>query len=345
MPATVWYATREDVKRAAASKETARNNEQVDRAIAAASESIENDLLYRRFYPEVATRFFDWPGHVDRRDGSRIVSLGRDELVSLTQLTVESVPVASEHWTLLPTDGPPYTAIELDSTVTLSGATGRRAVAATGPYGYWDREDLAGTLASAVADTVTTSVTVSNGAAVGVGHLLLVGAERMIITGRSMVDSGQNTTATLAGSVNAEQLQVGSGAAFIEGEVVLVDAEKMLVVDIAGNTLIVKRAWDGSTLADHASGVDVYAPRRLTVQRGALGTTAATHLSGAALTVHEWPSLVNQLCVAEALVGIAQENITYGRTVGSGDAERDAPGAGLEDLRRRAWEAHGRQRY
>jgi hypothetical protein len=343
----VWYATREDVKRATDTRETARNNQQVDRAIASATDSIETDQLHRVFYPEVAARAFDWPSHVDREDGARTVALGRDELIACTEIRVAGVLVDPAHYTLLAAgqsgDGP-YTAVELDATVTLpDGVAGRRAVEITGVYGYWDREDPAGALAAAVADTITTAVTDS--AAVGVGHLLKVGAERMIVSGRSMVDTGQNLAGNVTSTESARVVPVGSGAAFVEGEVVMVDAEKMLITEIAGNTLIVKRAWDGSALAEHATGADVYAPRRLAVARGALGTIAATHAQGAAVTTHRIPDLVRQLCIGEALVAVAQENTGYGRKVGSGDAERDAAGAGLEDLRTRAYAAHGRRRF
>lgn len=344
--ALVWYATREDVKAATDTKETARNNIQIARAISGATDSIENDQLLRRFYPEVDTRTFDWPDHVDRRDGSRVLSLGVDELISCTELTVDGVAVDPAHFTLLPAvDGHwPNVSVRLDSTVTLAG-TGYRAIGITGPYGYWDLEDPAGALAGAVADTSTTAVTVTDSAAIGVGQLLLIGTERMTVTGKSMVDTGQNTAGALEANPAAQTLPVGSGAAFAEGEVILVDAEKMLVVEIAGNTLVVKRAWDGSTLAAHSSGADIYAPRRLTVERGVLGTTAATHSDATAITKHRIPALVNQLCVAEAIVGLSQENTGYGRTIGSGDSERPAAGAGIDDIRIRAWRAHGRKPF
>jgi hypothetical protein len=345
MPAVVWYAVREDVKAATDSPETARNNRQIDRALAAGTDSVER-LLCRRFYPEVDTRSFDYPNHADPEDAARTLPLGRDELVAYTELRVDDVAVASGHITLLPDrDDEPVAAVELDSTVTLSGDTERRAVEIDGTFGYWDREDPAGTLASPVADGATTAVTVSDSAAIGVGQLLLVGAERMIVDRKSMVDTGQDTAGALDASNKTETLAVASGAAFVEGEVILVDAEKMLVVEIAGNTLIVKRAWDGSTIAAHNSGVDVYAPRRLTVRRGVLGTAAVAHNAGTAVTKHQIPALVNQLCIAEALIVVAQEGTGYGRTIGSGDSERDAPGAGIEDLRRRTWEAYGRRDF
>lgn len=342
--AAVWYATREQVKSALASKETARNNDQIDRLIGASTDSIENDLLHRRFYPEVDTRTFDWPSHADP-DGTRMLSLGRDEVVDLSALTVGGVAVDPANYTLLPTnDGPPYTSIELDATVTLAGSA-RRAIGGTGPFGFGDTQDVAGTLGAAVGDASTPTITVTDSGIIGVGHLLKVDAERLIVAGKSMVDTGQNLGADITEKTNVEAVPVGSGAAFHVGEMVMIDAERMLIVEIAGNTLVVKRGWDGSTSAAHTTGADVYAPRQLTVRRGVLGTSGATHGDGAAITKLAIPRLVNQLCIAESLTAYMQENTGYGRTIGSADSERAAAGAGLEDLRRRAWEAYGRKAY
>lgn len=47
---TPVYCTRQDVKRALDVHETARSNGQVDRAVEAASRTIEG-VLHRRFYP------------------------------------------------------------------------------------------------------------------------------------------------------------------------------------------------------------------------------------------------------------------------------------------------------
>jgi len=117
----------------------------------------------------------------------------------------------------------------------------------------------------------------------------------------------------------------------------------MRVDDIAGNTLVVTRAWDGSTIAAHSVGATVYAPRMLTVQRAALGTTAATHLTSA--SVYRWdpPGPVRQLCVAEALTDLLQGRSGYARTAGAGENEREATGRGLKDLRERVYVSHGRK--
>jgi hypothetical protein len=125
--------------------------------------------------------------------------------------------------------------------------------------------------------------------------------------------------------------------------VLLIDSERMRIDDIAGNTLIVTRAWDGSTIAAHTAGATIYAPRTLTVARGALGTTAAAHGSGS--TVYRWdaPGPVRQLCVAEALTDLLQGRSGYARTAGAGENEREATGRGLKDLRDRAYTSHGRK--
>ena len=66
--ATVWYCTREDVKRALDVKETVQSNGQIDRRIAASTDSIEG-LCHRRFYPWTGTRYLDWPIAVAGRGG------------------------------------------------------------------------------------------------------------------------------------------------------------------------------------------------------------------------------------------------------------------------------------
>jgi hypothetical protein len=127
------------------------------------------------------------------------------------------------------------------------------------------------------------------------------------------------------------------------GETLLVDSERMLVVDVAGTTLTVKRAWDGTVLAAHTSGADLYAPRTVTVTRGALGSTAATHTISTALTRHVVPGPVRELSVAETVNLLLQRQSGYARTVGSGDNVRESSGRGLRSLRDQVWTSHGRK--
>lgn len=339
-----WYCTREDVKHALDVKETARNNTQIDRAIAAGARSIDEQMhrLPGGFLPTVATRLFDWPAEYS--DNWYRLWLDEDELISVTSITAGGIAITG--YFLEPVnDGPPYSHVDIDRSTSDTfghGDYAQRRVAINGVFGHGDRTESAGALAGAVNGT-TTNVTVTDSSAIGVGQLLLVDAERMIVDKRSMVDTGQNLGAPLTKSNADEAVSVTTGSAYAEGEVILVDAEKMLVVEIAGNTLVVKRAWDGSTLAVHQAGADVYAPRQLTVRRGVLGTTVAAHDDTTAVARHVVPPLIRQLNIAEAMTAIAQENTGYGRKIGAGDSMRDAGGIGIEDLRVLAYAAHGRK--
>ncbi|KKK70550.1 hypothetical protein LCGC14_2922880, partial [marine sediment metagenome] len=127
-------------------------------------------------------------------------------------------------------------------------------------------------------------------------------------------------------------------------EVITIDAERMLVTAVAGNVLTVKRAVDGTVLATHTDGADIYAPRTLTVARAQVGTTAATHLTAAAIVKNVPPGLISELCLAEVLYARAQEKGHFALTVGQGEAEREVSGKGIADVRKRAEEAYRRNR-
>ncbi|HEV7651341.1 MAG TPA: hypothetical protein VGP26_24590 [Actinophytocola sp.] len=340
-----WYCTREQVKAALDSKETARNNGQVDRAIGRGARSVD-EQMHRRdggFFPTVATRYFDWPTEYSS-NGYRLW-LDEHELIELT--SIEAGGTAISGYLLEPrNDGPPYSSVDINRSTSdtfMHGDIAQRRMQLVGVWGFWDRSEPAGALAAVVGDETTRTVTVTDSAAVGVGQLIKVDSERMTVTAKSMVDTGQNLGADLGSTVDAETVAVGSGAAFTIGEVVLVGAEKMLIVEIAGDNLIVKRKWDGSTLAAHTTGADVYAPRQLTVERGVRGTAAAAHSTAVAVVRQVVPDLIRDLNIAEALVGLQQENAGYGRVIGSGDAQREASGKGLEDLRVLAYAAYGRK--
>lgn len=340
----IWYCTRESVKGALDSKLTARNDAQVDDAIEAASREVEG-LLHRVFYPWTGTRHFDWPTEGGGGRPWRLW-LDADELVSVTSITAGGVPVTS--YFLEPANsGPPYTHVEVDlssSSAFAAGATHQRAIAIAGVWaGCRIVEAPDATLAEAL-DASETAVDVTATATIGVGSVLRVDSERMVVTGRNWLDSGQNLGGSgLSAQANDVTVPVTTGSAYTAGEVLLIDAERMLVVDVAGNNLAVKRAWDGSVLATHANGADVYASRTLTVERGALGTTAATHDTAAAVVRWVPPALVGSLARAEAINTFQQEASAYGRTVGSGDNEREARGAGLKDIRDQAYTRHGRK--
>jgi hypothetical protein len=337
------YCTREDVKGALDYRETARNDAQVDRAVEAAARAVEG-ALHRRFYPQTDTRYFDWPAENQRGGRPWRLWLDQHELISVTTLSSGGTTIAASDFNLEPGDGPPFTYLELDRSSSVGfggGSTPQRDITIAGVFGYSADDAAAGTLVEAL-DLSETGVDVSDSAAVGVGDLVKVDSERMLVTGKSMLDTGQNTSALTAAVSDVSITGITAGTIAV-GETILVDSERMLVVDVAGTTLTVKRAWDGTVLAAHSGGADIYAPRTLAVVRGAVGTTAASHDSATAVTRHVVPPLVRQLAVAEALTSLLQEGSGYARTVGSGEAQREAVGRGLKDAREQAWTAHGRK--
>lgn len=347
--ATPWYATREEIKAELDVKETARSNARIDRALADATEAIEAGLTHRVFYPVLDTRKFDWPPRAGATPW--ILRLNANELISVTSLTSGGVAIASSDYLLRRADDkaePPYTRIEinLSSNATFGGgATYQQDITITGLFGYRNDETPLGVTTEALDATETgIDVDAATSAAVGVGSLLRIDTERVIVTARAQLDTGQTLGGGgLTNQNNSVTVTVQSGAAFAAGETILIDGERMRVDEVAGNTLIVARAWDGSTIAAHSAGTAIYAPRTLTVARGALGTTAATHLTAA--TVYRWdaPGSVRQLCVAEALTDLLQGRSGYARTAGSGENEREMSGRALQDLRGRVYASHGRK--
>jgi hypothetical protein len=338
----VWYITREAVKRSLDAKETARNDVLVDRAIEAASRSVEG-FLRRTFAPTLATRYFDWPNEQYARPWR--LWLTRDDLISVTSITSGGTTISSSDYFLEPNvSGPPYDRVEIDlasSAAYSGGSTHQRSVAITGLWGYTNDETTVGTVAEAL-DASETGVDVDGATAalVGVGSVVRVDSERMLVTGRSTLTSGQTLQADLASNNNAVTVSVTTGSAFAVGETILIDAERMLIVDIAGNSLTVKRAWDGSVLAAH-TGSTIYAYRTLTVSRGVLGTTAATHLTSAPILRWDVPGPVAELTLAEAINNLEQAKSAYARTAGAEDNQREVAAQGLDMLRKSVFRSHG----
>ncbi|MFI9200162.1 hypothetical protein [Streptomyces sp. NPDC053048] len=342
----VWYATREDVKEALDFKETARSNRRIDRALESASRSVEG-LLHRRFYPQTATRYWDWPNEQTARPWR--LWLDDSELISLTTLSSGGTAIAASSYNLEPNrSGPPYNRIELKLSTSAAfggGSTHQRDITVTGLWGYRNDE----TLVADVDEAMTASETdldLTTSAGVGVGSVLRIGSERLLVTGKAMKDTGVNIDASDSLTASAADVSITvstlTGAPALD-EVILIGSERMLVVDVAGSVLTVKRAWDGSVLAAHAANADIYAPRTLTVTRGALGTTAATMSAGD--DVYRWdpPGPVRELTIAEALTALQQGQAGYARVVGSGEAQREASGRGLRELRESVYTSHGRK--
>ena len=344
-------ATREEVRRALSVKQAAWNDAQIDRAIDAARETVEQ-LCHRKFYPEDTTHEWDWPSFQRAYpwrlwfDAAELA----DATVNVPVVTTGGIviPAADILWGN-PRYAPPYTYLELDRSTSAafgSGSTPQRDIAITGTYGYWLKTAAAGTLAADALDTDLV-VMVSAGSLIGVGDLLIAASERMLVIDTFYVDTGVAFTGLTTASMADNILAVPDGTQFAQGEVLQLDTEWCLIQNILGNNLMLKRAWDGSILAAHTSGT-IYAKRLLSVLRGQLGTAAAAHSSGDALAISVVPALVKQLGVGEAIVSLTMEPAAYAGSSGanpdqSGQQPGPPPGQGLPDLRNRCYAAHGRK--
>lgn len=347
MTTTPWYASREEIKAELDVKETARSNARIDRALADATDAVHG-LTHRIFYPVLATRRFDWPARAGGQPG--VLRLDSNEVISVVSLKSGGNTIPSDQYILRRADNrdePPYTRIELRQDTSASfgqGDTWQEDIDALSLFGFRNDETTLGTTTEAL-DLTETGITVdaTTSAAVGVGNLLRIGDERVIITGRTQAYSGQTLGADLPATNSATTITVADATAYAVDEVILIDGERMRIDDLADTTLVVQRAVDGTTLAAHSQTEPIYAPRTLTVVRGALGTTAALHDTAA--PVYRWdpPGSVRQLCVAEAVTDLLQGRSGYARTAGSGDNERETSGRGLADLRERVYVEFGRK--
>jgi hypothetical protein len=246
--ASAWYCRREDVQAALDGPATARTNQQIDRLIESKSRAIEQHL-HRRFAPTVATRYFDWPNSQMGR--SYRLWLDADELISATSVVAGGVTISSANYYLEPANlGPPYDRIEINlssSSAFNTGSTSQRDIAITGTFGYSNDLVSIGTLASTLGATAGATATATwTSARFGVGDILLIDSERVVITARNMTSSGQTLQTPVTASAADVSIAVTDGTAFVADTVLLLDSERMLIVDITSNTLIVKRAWDGS---------------------------------------------------------------------------------------------------
>jgi len=338
---SIWYCTREDVKRAFDSKESARNDAQIDRAVAGATADVERKL-HRVFYPRVATVAFDWPNFQYAR-GWRLW-LDQNELISVTEVRSADEVIASSDYILYPNDGPPYNRIELNTggpAAFGAGDTSQNSIEIEGLYGFTNEEVPMGDVAQFINST-DTALHVTRGT-IEVGHLLRIGTERLNVTGKQLKDTTQAIGVALTANMNNVTVQVSDGTKFTVDEVILIDAERMLVVDVAGNNLIVKRAWSGSVLAEHALNTDIYAYWIATVERGAAGTTAASHNETDDVFRWKVPAGIRTVCVAQALDTVLQEVGGYSRQTGARVQKQGAKGIALADAWDMAYDSYGRK--
>lgn len=358
------YITREEVMRALDVKLAGYSTQQVDRQVLMASETVE-DTTKRFFYPIDGTKSFDWPNFQYAYPWR--LWLDKWELAAQPTLVVTGtflpnpVVIPTGNYICQPyNSGPPFTSLELRRDQNSSfgaNSTPQLDISITGSFGYWAKTRSAGTLATALTATQTT-IQVSEGDTPGVGDTIWVDSERILVQDKQPVSTGVALTsgATTASAAD-NSIVVPSGQVFAVGEVITVDSERMLIQSILGNTLMVKRSWDGTILTTHNAGTTIWADRMLTVARGINGTTAATHSNSAPISVSIYPGLIKELALAEAVIGLTQEPSAYAfdlesRTrveqnvyggTGHGQQREPAIGIGIQDLRDRTAARYGRQ--
>lgn len=338
---SIWYTTLEAVKSALDVAETARNNAQVRRILDSSARTVEGQLK-RRFRPWTGTRTL----HPISTRPAWQLPLGRYELIAPTSVVSGSDTIAPADYDLRPAagnqdpDGPPYNQIDLaDESAWASDVT------ITGTWNYRDDEETVGALTSELGAAATDVASVAwTTADIGTGDVLRIDDERVVVRARTWADSGQNLGAPgLTASMANTTVEVTTGSAYAAEEIILVDAEKMRVVDVAGNRLVVIRAWDGSVLAAHTAGADIYSLTGVQLDRAQLGTTAAVHDTAAVICRHVVPGLVAEFQLAEAITMLEQELGAYGRSIRSGESATTVGAVGLEGLRADAIRAYGRR--
>lgn len=356
IPVGAFHASRQSLANTLDFQEVAHNTAQMDRALAQATALVEGEL-HRGFFPWYGTRYFNWPD-MDNPLSYRI-RLDDNDLISLSAVSAGGTALTASSIVMYPTTGPPFTSIETSfagSDVFQSGDTWQAAIALTGFWGYSRTVRTVATLVGTITDTAT-SLVVSDSSGLGVGNVILIDAEYMVVRRIGTATTGQTLQTPLTASAAGTSVVVTTGTAFHVGEMITIDAEQMLVQDIASNTLLVKRAFNGTVLATH-TGSTIYAPRTLTVDRAACvsaegdypgqlypdidlypdaTSTSTTHTNGVNVQLHVIPAPVEALCLAEA-------GWLYSQTAGGWQVASNNSLADLRMSARRAVGRKGRQR-
>ena len=141
----------------------------------------------------------------------------------MSSLVAGGVTIPSTDYFLEPANsGPPYTRIEIDlasSAAFSAGSTHQRAIAVTGVW-YWEDDEQVGDLTAGLGASVSATASATwTTARIGVGDILRIDTERVIVTQKTMVDSGQNLGNTLTAASNDVTVQVTDGTAYAVEEV------------------------------------------------------------------------------------------------------------------------------
>lgn len=335
---TNWYVTREAFKRAA-NIEGTDLHPVIDRHIGAGSRLVDG-LSHTRFIPLTATRYLPYSNRYLR--GGKLYF--QEDLWSLTSLKDQGTTLrtltADTHFTLEPANfGPPYHWAEILQSQAISFESGattpQRSFQIIGQWSRYSATKPASQLDGAI--TSGTTLQVDDGSKVEVGNTLLIESEAIFVSERDEVDLAKNTTAALTVDDTEVTIALEDPATDLAvGELIRIDGEKMRVMAVnSATSVVVERAVDGSNLAAHLSGADIYVFRRFTVERGVNGTTSASHADNTAISKYTVPGPIEELAVAEAVAAYQQERGGWGGVFGASGYQGEWSQRSLDALRER----------
>lgn len=286
---------------------------QVMDKISAASIWIDHNL--GQFIPTTETRRFDGSG-LDDLWVDPLLAVTTVQVISGSSLTLQAndflLYPRNRHW-----ENGPYTRISADPDSINIGAWPalRDCVTVTGRWGIYERSVALGATCSQLIGDTTLSV--SNGAAVSPGMVLLVEDEQEVVTATG---APTDSTANLNGAIDAnqEEITLDDASKVNLNEVLRIDFEQMRVLDKNGNLVLVSRGYNGTKRNAHNTGADVYAYRTYLVTRGVNGTTAAAH-SNVSLQRYVAPEDVNGLCRQMAALMLKMAQTGFSGRVGNAE--------------------------
>lgn len=334
-----WYVSREAIKNSAGISGSDLHST-IDAVIESKSREVERHTR-RIFIPKTQTRLFRWP----QRQGIRSWQLDLDEdlqsVITLQTKAQDSSPTtisSSDYFTEPNNFGPPYDTIEIDLSSSASfesGDSSQRTISVAGSWGFSADTRSTGTVASGLdSDATATSMVCSNASLIDVGDTLLIESEQVFVSERTALDIGKNISdASVTADLADVTITMEASHGLLAGEVIRIDSELMFIESVSTNDLTVIRAYDGSTLAAHSNGADVFHFRTLTIERGANGTTGATHADATAISKYEPPFDIRELIKAETISHIEQDRSAWGRVVGAGENQRQVTASGINRLR------------
>ena len=216
------YVSLDTLKSASVLNITGATNDGRLRILAENAARVIDRYCNRHFYVMVATRKFDGlgtpsllvPDVVSVESGGLKSDEDKDRVFETTWAVSDYLPLPSN---ADPTAGGnsqsrPYVqvAVDVDAGTKSAFPSGMQTVQIAGQWGWWRHLKRATKTANAIADAMTTSVTVSSRADVEAGHTLLIDSEQLY------VQSYAASTLTVARGVNGTTAASHSGGGAID---------------------------------------------------------------------------------------------------------------------------------